>query len=92
MKELKPFWVTLLKLCNNRLWFFFVLPDVTRVLPTMRYREPECEENGDFSPRQCHGNLCTCVHKDGTLVEGAIGDGQNLKCTRGKKEAIMLFV
>ncbi|XP_067423080.1 HLA class II histocompatibility antigen gamma chain [Emydura macquarii macquarii] len=37
-----------------------------------RFR-PQCDENGDYLPKQCHAStgFCWCVYKNGTKIEGS---------------------
>jgi len=53
----------------------------------MDYFSPSCEENGDFSPKQCGMVGCWCVYRDGTFIgEGTHAWGQwNIDCDRGTK-------
>uniref|UniRef100_A0A493U3C1 CD74 molecule n=1 Tax=Anas platyrhynchos platyrhynchos TaxID=8840 RepID=A0A493U3C1_ANAPP len=46
-----------------------------------RFR-PECDENGDYLPKQCHAGTgyCWCCYKNGTKIEGTATRGE-LDCS-----------
>lgn len=46
-----------------------------------RFR-PECDENGDYLPKQCYASTgyCWCCYKNGTRIEGTATRGQ-LDCS-----------
>lgn len=55
-----------------------------------RFR-PECDENGDYLPKQCHAGTgyCWCCYKNGTKIEGTATRGE-LDCSgrwRGEQRA-----
>lgn len=55
-----------------------------------RFR-PECDENGDYLPKQCHASTgyCWCCYKNGTRIEGTATRGE-LDCSgrwRGEQRA-----
>ena len=45
---------------------------------------PSCEENGNYSPVQCHGStgFCWCAERDGSEIEETRIRGEP-KCSRG---------
>lgn len=50
---------------------------------------PECDADGNYIPRQCHGSECYCVRKDGTKIEGysspiSMKDHVTCQCARDK--------
>nr|ABB22797.1 MHC class II-associated invariant chain CD74 [Caiman crocodilus] len=52
---------------------------------------PQCDENGDYLPKQCHSSTgyCWCVYKNGTKVEGT-ETREKLNC-RGEEPEDLLF-
>jgi hypothetical protein len=48
---------------------------------------PQCEADGSYSSRQCHGSTgyCWCVDGEGNkLEETEVGPGQRLNCSAGE--------
>ena len=61
-----------------------LFPDITKVEDTVLEYEPQCNKDGDFEPKQCLGDVCVCVLKNGTALPDSTEGGRNLECKESK--------
>lgn len=46
--------------------------------------EPQCEADGKFARKQCHGDVCKCVNPDtGADVANSVASGRGMMCNDG---------
>jgi len=61
----------------------------TNGMPLLGQFIPQCEQDGSYSPRQCHGSVCTCTDSMGNQLgsySGSIGSQMDCKCARDQDE------
>jgi len=61
----------------------------TNGMPLLGQFIPQCEQDGTYSPRQCHGSVCYCTDSLGAKLgsySGSIGSNMDCKCARDEAE------